>query len=92
MPPATHRAVAIPPGYSSTVVPSGRTELVGYLPILIHYELDLSHERAKLPATSVYQVDDLPRLEDHLHQGHLPRGNFRRLLRYPGDLHSAYAR
>jgi len=93
MPPATHRAVAIPPGYSNTVVPHGRTELVGYLPILMHYELGVSHERAKLPATSVYQaLDDLPRLDDHLREGHLPRGDFRRLLSYGRPAHSPYSR
>jgi DNA (cytosine-5)-methyltransferase 1 len=93
MPPATHRAEMIPPGYSNTFVPSGRNELVGYLPILMHYELDVSHEQATLPATSVHRaLDDLPRLEDHLHEGHLPRGDFRWLLPYSTKPHSAFAR
>src|SRR5262249_44049110 len=93
MPPATHRAEVIPVGYSSTVVTHGRTESVGYLPILMHYEVDVCHERARLPATSVYQaLDDLPGLEDHLHESHLPRGDFRRLLRYAREPPSAYAR
>jgi DNA (cytosine-5)-methyltransferase 1 len=59
----------------------------------MHYELDVSHERATLSATSVHQaLDDLPRLEDHMHEGHLPRGDFRRLLRYSREPHSVYAR
>jgi DNA (cytosine-5)-methyltransferase 1 len=92
MPPATHRAVAIPPGYSSTFVPRGPSELMGYLPILMHFELTVSHDGAQLPATSVYEaINDLPRLDDHLRDGHLPRGDFRRLMNYGQAPHSPYS-
>jgi DNA (cytosine-5)-methyltransferase 1 len=92
IPRASHRAESIPSGYSSTSVIPGRTESVSYLPILMHYELDVNHDRARVPATSVFQaLDDLPRLQDHLYEGHLPRGDFRRLLGYSREPHSAYA-
>ena len=93
MPPATHRATAMPSGYFTTAIKSGASEWTSYLPIIQHFDLRVDHERARLAATSSYQaLDDLPRLEDHFNKGHLPRGDFRRLLGYGRAPHSSYAR
>ncbi len=79
MPSAMHRAATIPLGYSSNGTVSRSSQSMGYLPFIMHYELTVNQGRAKLPATSVHDaLDDLPRLEDHLLDRHLPRGDFRR--------------
>ena len=92
MPAATHRAAAMPSGYFTTAIRSGASEWTGYLPIIQHYDLRVDQDRATSPATSVFQsLHDLPKLEDHLREGHLPRGDFRRLMGYGIPPHSAYA-
>jgi DNA (cytosine-5)-methyltransferase 1 len=93
MPPAAHRAAMTPIGYSATGSSSGPTDLVNYLPIIMHYEVGVNHDGAKLPATTVLEaLDDLPRIHDHLSNGHLPRGDFRQFLEYHGEPHSPFAR
>jgi DNA (cytosine-5)-methyltransferase 1 len=93
MPPASHRSASMPSGYFTTALTPRSSQCTTYLPFIMHYDLDVNHERATLPATTVRQaLDDLPRLEDHLNEGHLPRGDFRRLLLYPCPPHSDYAR
>lgn len=93
MPDASYRAVTMPSGYFTTAISSRSPQLTAYLPFIMHYDLDVNHVRAKQPATSVQEaLDDLPRLEDHLSEGHLQRGDFRRPLPYPRPPHSAYAR
>ncbi|WP_435011729.1 DNA cytosine methyltransferase [Tundrisphaera lichenicola] len=92
MPPASHRSATMPSGYFTTANSSRSSQLPAYLPFIMHYDLDVNHGRAKLSATSVQEaLDDLPRLEDHLNEGHLPRGDFRRPLPYPRPPHSAFA-
>ena len=92
MPPATHRAMSMPSGYFTTAIKTGAAEWTNYLPGIQHFDLRVDHERARLPATSAYEaLDDLPRLEDHFNKGHLPRGDFRRILVYGREPHSAYA-
>jgi DNA (cytosine-5)-methyltransferase 1 len=93
MPPASHRAVDMPSGYFTTAATPRPSQWTGYLPFIMHYDLDVDHDQARLDATSVWDaLDDLPRLEDHLSEGHLPRGDFRRPLPYKCPPHSAYAR
>ncbi|AMV40492.1 Modification methylase BspRI [Planctomyces sp. SH-PL62] len=93
MPPATHRIGVMPSGYFTTAASARTTHYATYLPFVMHYDLDVSHGQARFPATSVFEgLDDLPRLEDHLSEGHLPRGDFRRRMAYDRPPHSAYAR
>jgi DNA (cytosine-5)-methyltransferase 1 len=93
MPSATHRAVSIPLGYSSNGTVARSSHLMGYLPIIMHYELAVDQGRAKLSATSVHDaLDDLPRLHEHLLDRRPPRGDFRRFLSYQRPAHTPYAR
>ncbi len=92
MPVATHRATSMPSGYFTTAIKSGAAEWTSYLPGIQHFDLRVDHERARLPATSACEaLDDLPRLADHIANGHLPRGDFRRILGYGKEPHSPYA-
>jgi DNA (cytosine-5)-methyltransferase 1 len=93
MPPASHRATPMPSGYFTTAFTPRPPQWTAYLPFVMHHDLDVNHDQANLPATSVlHALDDLPRLEDHLNEGHLPRGDFRRMLPYRCPPHSAFAR
>jgi len=93
MPPASHRAAAMPSGYFTTAASTRSSQWTNYLPFVMHYDLDVNHDRASFEATSVREaLDDLPRLVDHLTEGHLPKGDFRRLLAYPYQPHTPYAR
>jgi DNA (cytosine-5)-methyltransferase 1 len=93
MPSASHRSASMPSGYFTTAIASRSTQWTAYLPFIMHYDLDVNHDRARFSATSVHEaLDDLPRLEDHLNEGHLARGDFRRPLPYARPPHSAYAR
>jgi DNA (cytosine-5)-methyltransferase 1 len=92
LPAATHRAGMMPSGYYTTAIQSGGSEWTNYLPGIQHYDLRIDQERLTSPATSAFEaLNDLPRLEDHLREGHLPRGDFRRMMEYPGSPHSSYA-
>jgi DNA (cytosine-5)-methyltransferase 1 len=90
-PEATHRAV-LPEGYRRPLSEQA------FLPFneeheLREGELPVRFVRRPLPAVTVSEaLDDLPVLTDHLGGGGLPRGDFRRLLRYPAGPHSDYAR
>lgn len=93
MPASTHRIGVMPSGYFTTAVSTRTTHYATYLPFVMHYDLDVSHGQARLPATSAHEaLNDLPRLEDHLNEGHLPRGDFRRPTPYRVPPHSDYAR
>lgn len=93
LPSATHRPREMPSGYFTTALKSGEAEWTAYLPGIQHYDLRVDQERLTSPATSSFDaLNDLPRLEDHLSEGHLPRGDFRRLLPYHCPPHSTYAR
>jgi DNA (cytosine-5)-methyltransferase 1 len=92
MPSASHRSATMPSGYFTTAISPRSSQWTAYLPFIMHYDLDVKHDGARLSATSVQEaLDDLPRLEDHLNEGHLPRGDFRRPLPYPRPPHSEYA-
>jgi DNA (cytosine-5)-methyltransferase 1 len=83
----------MPSGYFTTAITPRPSQWMAYLPFIMHYDLDVNHNLARLDATSVQDaLDDLPRLEDHLNEGHLPRGDFRRPLPYPRLPRSAYAK
>lgn len=60
---------------------------------LVEGELVVPSAGGTRSAVDVSQaLDDLPTIQDHLSGSATPRGDFRSLLRYPGEPHSDYSR
>jgi DNA (cytosine-5)-methyltransferase 1 len=91
-PPTTHHTI-LPEGYRRPLRTKEPVLPFGGLWNLIRGELMVPSAAATCPAITVREaIEDLPPLTDHLAGGPLLRADFRRLLAYPGEPHSDYAR